>query len=144
MSFTIDLDTALNAGRTLFLVLGFVYAALVFKRWQRAAAQDAERVTSLLSAMTERLSEIEGGLASLESRISEINRTVETPYKAPPVVAAATTTSPSYPIAIRLAKNGASVEELMESCGLGRQEAELVKRLHGPARRGSRAQTAAA
>ncbi len=39
--------------------------------------------------------------------------------------------SPGYQIAIRLARGGASREELMSGCGLTLAEAELVKRLHG-------------
>jgi hypothetical protein len=34
-------------------------------------------------------------------------------------------------MAIRLAKGGASREELMAGCGLSLAEAELVQRLHG-------------
>lgn len=36
----------------------------------------------------------------------------------------------SYGFAIRLAQQGASVEELMENCGMSRGEAELLLRLH--------------
>jgi hypothetical protein len=142
MSVTIDFDTVLSVARAAFIVLACVFAAIAFTRWRRAAAQDAERISNQLSAVTERLAEIEAGLALLDSRISEINRTVETPHKAPALPAS--NASPSYPIAIRLARNGASLEELMESCGLARQEAELVKRLHGPQKRTVRAQSAAA
>lgn len=37
-----------------------------------------------------------------------------------------------YEIATRLAARGCSADELVELCGLGRGEAELVLRLHGP------------
>ena len=36
---------------------------------------------------------------------------------------------PSYQIAIRLARSGATREEMMASCGVTRQEAELMQRL---------------
>ena len=49
--------------------------------------------------------------------------------------AAAGATAPSYQIAIRLARSGAPREELMTSCGLTHQEAELVQRLHAPRRK---------
>ena len=42
--------------------------------------------------------------------------------------------SPGYQMAIRLAKNGASREDLMAGCGLSLAEAELVQRLHGAGR----------
>ena len=44
----------------------------------------------------------------------------------------------SYDIALRLARNGASREELMSNCGMSRHEAELAVRLHGPAKPGPR------
>jgi hypothetical protein len=141
-SFAIDFETALMVGRAAFLVFSFVIAAIAFTRWRRAAARDAERVTTQLSALGERLGEIEAGLALLDSRIAEIARQIDEPVSAAP--APTTGASPSYPIAIRLARNGATVEQLMESCGLGRQEAELVKRLHAPSKRGVRMQNAAA
>jgi hypothetical protein len=46
---------------------------------------------------------------------------------------------PGYQIAIRLAKSGASREELVAGCGLSLLEAELVQRLHGAAARPTRA-----
>jgi hypothetical protein len=137
-----DFETAFLVGRATFLVFSFVIAAIAFNRWRRAAARDAERVTNQLTAVGDRLGEIEAGLALLDSRISEIGRQIEAPVAATP--APAQNASPSYPIAIRLARNGATVDELMESCGLGRQEAELVKRLHAPPKRGARMQNAAA
>jgi Protein of unknown function (DUF2802) len=140
---SIDLEQALLIGRAAFLVLSFAIAAIAFTRWRRAAARDAERVTLQLTTMTERLGEIEAGLAWLDSRLSEIARQLEEPVRAAASPAAGST-SPSYPIAIRLARNGATCEELMESCRLSRQEAELVKRLHGPSKRTARSQTAAA
>ena len=137
-----SLDIALLVGRAAFLVFSFVIAAVAFTRWRRAAASDAERITTQLSALTERLGEIEAGIALLDSRVAEITRHVETPVRTAP--APSTGASPSYPIAIRLARNGATLEELMESCALSRQEAELVKRLHAPPKRAARNQTVAA
>jgi len=43
-------------------------------------------------------------------------------------------TTRSYEIALRLARNGASREDLMSTCGMSRHEAELAVRLHGPRR----------
>ena len=37
-----------------------------------------------------------------------------------------------YDVATRLAKQGASVEDLVSNCGITRHEAELLTRLHGP------------
>lgn len=139
----IDIELALLVGRAAFLVFSFIIAAIAFTRWRRAAARDAERVTTQLMALTERQGEIEAGLALLDSRLSEIGRRLEEPARASSSPGASAA-SPSYTIAIRLARNGASCEDLMEGCKLSRQEAELVTRLHGPARRAARSQSVAA
>jgi hypothetical protein len=47
----------------------------------------------------------------------------------------ATTSQANYQIAIRLAKSGSASDELVASCGLTRQEAEIVHRLHAPPKR---------
>jgi hypothetical protein len=36
-----------------------------------------------------------------------------------------------YDVATRLARNGASVDEMIANCGITRHEAELLARLHG-------------
>ena len=138
----IDFELALMWGRAACLVFSFVIATIACIRWRHAAARDAERITTQLSALADQLGEIEAGLAALDSRIGEFARHAETPIKSAP--AASPGASPSYPIAIRLARNGASCDDLMESCGLSRQEAELVRRLHAPSKHSARAQPAAA
>lgn len=40
---------------------------------------------------------------------------------------------PAYDLAGKLARRGASTEELMETCGLSRGEVELIARLNAPA-----------
>jgi hypothetical protein len=133
-------DFVLLIGRAVFLVFGFVVAAVAFTRWRRASERLTEvffeqntkllqRLTSLeeqLGANQEQLAGAREQIAALAGRLedSEQRRT-----PAPPAAAA-----PSYQIAVRLAKSGAPREELMSSCGLSRQEAELVQRLHGPTR----------
>lgn len=136
-----SIDILLIAGRAVFLLVSFIVAAIAFTRWRKAAARDTERTNASMSALFDRLSDIEAGMACLDSRLAEIsNRLDERAHVAP--ATAPSGSSPSYPIAIRLARNGATCEELMESCGLGRQEAELVQRLHAPKKQ--RRQTVAA
>jgi hypothetical protein len=133
-------DFALLIGRAIFLVFCFVLAAVAFTRWRRAS----ERLTDLFfeqnTKLQQRLNSLEAQLGANQEQLAGAREQIaalagrledseqrRTP--APPAAAA-----PSYQIAVRLAKSGAPREELMSSCGLSRQEAELVQRLHGPVR----------
>ena len=143
-----SLDQALVIGRAVFLVFCFLLAAFTFTRWRKASERNTElffeqnttllkRLGTLeeqLSANQAQLAEARHEIASIATRAAGLAERLEdseqrrTPTPAP-------TAAPSYQIAIRLARSGASREELMSSCGLSRQEAELVQRLHAPPRK---------
>jgi hypothetical protein len=135
----IPLDIALLAGRAVFLVFCFVFAAIAFTRWRRASERQATHFEEVNTVLTARLTQIESALGSLQRRLDEMAERQEGEGRRP---AATGTAAPSYQIAIRLARSGAPREELMSSCGLTRQEAELVQRLHAPARQTKLAATA--
>jgi hypothetical protein len=154
--FQITPDNALLLGRAIFLVFCFVLAAVAFTRWRRSS----ERVTGLFfeqnTKLLQRLSKLEEQLATNQEQLAgareqiaalderlkaeRLENSEQRRTPAPATQAAA----PSYQIAIRLAKSGAPREEIMSSCGLSRQEAELVQRLHGPARTAGAARLAVA
>ena len=127
----ISLDVVLLTGRAVFLVFCFTLAAVAFMRWRRAIDQLAERFAEHSTALAARLVDIEGALAAVSRRLDELAERQEGEGRRAGTAGAAT---PSYQIAIRLARSGAPREELMASCGLTRQEAELVQRLHAPRR----------
>jgi uncharacterized protein involved in exopolysaccharide biosynthesis len=134
-------DTALMIGRAVFLVFCFVLAAVAFTRWRRASDRNTDlffqqnmqllqRLSTLeeqLSAQHAQLVSTRNEVAALAGRLEQEGEQRRTPTPSP-------SAAPSYQIAIRLARTGAPREELMTSCGLSRQEAELVQRLHAPAR----------
>jgi uncharacterized coiled-coil protein SlyX len=144
----ISFDQALLIGRAVFLVFCFVLATVAFTRWRRASERTTElffeQNTSLLkrlSAMDEQLAASHAQLVEARTEITAIathtaslaERLEDSEQRR--TSAPAATTAPSYQIAIRLARSGAPREELMSSCGLSRQEAELVQRLHAPPRK---------
>ena len=144
----IPLDQALLIGRAVFLVFCFLLATVAFTRWRRASQATTklffEQNTTLLkrlSAMEEQLGATHAQLAQARTEIASIatraaglaERLEDSEQRR--TSAPAATTAPSYQIAIRLARSGAPREELMSSCGLSRQEAELVQRLHAPLRK---------
>ena len=120
------------AGRALILVAALLAFAVVFARWRSAGERDIRRVldeleqsrgeTRTLAAATEALLFRIGGLESkLEARAQ-----MATPPPAPR----------GYELALRLARNGAAIDEITETSGVTRREAELLARLHGPRRTG--------
>ncbi len=127
----IPLDIALLAGRAVFLVFCFAFAAIAFARWRRASERQTTHFEEVSTVLTARLTQIEQAIGSLQRRLDEMAERQEGEGRRATSTA---TAAPSYQIAIRLARSGAPREELMSSCGLTRQEAELVQRLHAPAR----------
>jgi hypothetical protein len=135
----IPLDLALLAGRAVFLVFCFVLAAVAFTRWRRAAEAASELAAEQNATLIQRLAALEEQLAASREqlsgaceRIGALGAKLEEREERRTPAAVTPAAAPSYQIAIRLAKSGAPREELMASCGLSRQEAELVQRLHAP------------
>jgi hypothetical protein len=122
-------ETLLIAGRAVFLLFSFVLAAVGFVRWRRAIRANTERVTASHESLLQRLAGLEAQVAATNVCIARLGDRIERPQQLSSAPAAA---SPGYQIAIRLAKGGASREELISGCGLSIHEAELVQRLHAP------------
>jgi hypothetical protein len=114
------------AGRAVFLLFSFVIAAVTFTAWRRATRSQTEQVISQTNTVLQRLASLEARVDATKITISQLGDRLERPQATP-----STGTSPGYQMAIRLAKNGASREDLMAGCGLSLAEAELVQRLHG-------------
>jgi hypothetical protein len=86
----------------------------------------SERVSSLTSLVT--------ALAGQPPRRAEPLIDVPAPQAPPPPFLSKTrrhTGVPSYETAKRMAREGASVEEIVASCGVAGTEARLLRRLHG-------------
>jgi hypothetical protein len=123
-----SVEFLLVAGRAVFLLFSFVIAAVTFTAWRRATKVQTEQVLSQTHAVLQRLAELEARVDATKVTISQLGDRLERPAAAPQGAPA-----PGYTMAIRLAKGGASREELMAGCGLSLSEAELVRRLHGQA-----------
>ena len=132
-------ETILLVGRAAFLIFSFVVAAVAFTRWRRAAECDTEHTAQQTERVLERLAVLEAALAASDARIAAQAQQLEMQLSA-----SANGSAAGYQIAARLARAGASRDELMSGCGLTQQEAELVARLHGTPRRAARSHPAAA
>lgn len=114
------------AGRAAFLLFSFIIAAVTFKAWRRATELQTEQVLAQTNSVLQRLAALEAHVDATKITVSQLGERLERPP-----VQATTGASPGYQMAIRLAKTGASREDLMAGCGLSLAEAELVQRLHG-------------
>lgn len=129
-----SVEMLLIAARAVFLVFSFALAAVAFTRWRRAAQTQTERLQANHEVVLHRLADLEARVDATNVSILHLGERLERPQQ---LASAPASASPGYQIAIRLAKGGASLDELMSGCGLSTHEAELVYRLHAPHSRSS-------
>jgi alkylation response protein AidB-like acyl-CoA dehydrogenase len=125
-----SVELLLLLGRAVFLVFSFVLATIAFVRWRRATLAQTEVVLANHAVVLQRLADLEARVDATNVAVSQLGKSLRKPQQvaSPPPLAAA----PGYEIAIRLAKGGATRDELIAGCGLSSSEAELVQRLHAP------------
>ena len=128
------LDLIFTIARAIFLVFSFALAAVAFTRWRQAVRTLTEQAAAQHTVVLQRIADLEARVDATNVSISKLGERVDRPQQ---LTSATATASPGYQIAIRLAKGGASREELMSGCGLSLNEAELVHRLHAPQTRSS-------
>jgi hypothetical protein len=110
---------------------GFAWALVSARR--QAAQGHAELSARLQTALGEirnlstQVASLGGTLESLASLVQQSGAQRPAPAPAP---AAASVNTRGYETAIRMARSGASVEEIVASCGTTRAEAKLLRRLH--------------
>jgi hypothetical protein len=129
-----DLELSIVVGRALAIVTALAALAWALRRMRQ---ESAEKLDALLAAQqlaraeTQALAEKVSALATLVAGIpARVERPVEAPRPAPrrePIQVR------SYETARRLARSGATVEEIVATCGVAGTEARLLRRLHGGA-----------
>ena len=124
-----SVEMLLIAGRAVFLLFSFVLAAVAFTRWRLAAQAHTAQLQANHEVVLRRLADLEARVSATHVAVSQLGERIERPQQLTLAPAAA---APGYQIAIRLAKGGASPDELMSGCGLSTHEAELIHRLHSP------------
>jgi hypothetical protein len=118
------------AGRAFILVAALVVFAVVFARWRSAGERDIRRVIDELERSRGETRTLAAATEALLFRIGGL----ETKLEARSQVTAQAPAPRGYELALRLARNGSTVEEIIETSGVTRREAELLARLHGPRR----------
>ncbi len=129
-----SVELLLIIGRAVFLVFSFVLATVAFIRWRRATLAQTELVLANHAVVLQRLADLESRVDATNVTVSQLAERIRKPQQ---VASPTPVATPGYEIAIRLAKSGATREELISGCVLSASEAELVNRLHAPQSRKS-------
>jgi Protein of unknown function (DUF2802) len=124
----------LLAGGGAMMVFAFAFAAVTFDGWRRATRRQSQHLLSHSQSLLEQLSALDARVNAAASAVRRLDERIER-QQLPAGGKLGGAAAPGYQIAIRLARTGASREELMSSCGLSLGEADLVRRLHGAVRR---------
>ena len=126
----------LTAAGGLAILIAFISFAGALRRMRQESAAQFERLhvaqqqaRAEMQALGERMTALATLVAAMPARVVE--RPAETP--APPKVRREASPVRSYETARRLARSGASVEEIMATCGVAGTEARLIRRLNGGA-----------
>lgn len=125
-----SLESILLVGRAALLIGAFWVFALAFIRWRRADERQTRELYARLDRAFGELRSLHETVSVMNARLESLSERAESQTRLP-AVAAAVGAQRGYDLAARLAKNGASPEELIASCGVTRHEAELLNRLHG-------------
>jgi hypothetical protein len=118
------------AGRAAILVIAFLTFAVIFGRWRRAGARDMQRLCSDVDALRDETRNLVERISDLSSGLAQLAEKLET--RAQLAAATAGNGPRGYELALRLARSGAAIEEITETSGVTRPEAQLLARLHGP------------
>jgi Protein of unknown function (DUF2802) len=130
-----SLETVLIAIRGMVLIGAIWVFAMAFSRWRRS---DERATQALLTQLERAFAELRSLNESVSVMSARLDALGERPDVEPKVAMPANLNAQrGYDVATRLAKQGASVDDLMANCGITRHEAELLTRLHGSKARGT-------
>jgi hypothetical protein len=124
-----SLEVVLIALRAIMLIGAFWIFALAFARWRRADERATQELHDQMQRAFAEVRSLHETIAVMSARLEAMSERSEAGARLAP--AGPVSSQRGYDLAMRLAKNGTSVDELMGTCGLTRHEAELLTRLHG-------------
>jgi Flp pilus assembly protein TadB len=121
----------LLAGCGTLLMFAFALAALSFDGWRRATRRQSQQIVTQSQTLAQQLSALDARVHATAHAVRRLDERIERQAQPRPQPQGAPASG--YQTAIRLARSGASREELMSSCGLSLGEADLLRTLHGAA-----------
>jgi hypothetical protein len=130
------LEVLLLAARAFGLFAAFAAFAWALMRMRREHAEQIELVLASQRELATQAQSLSERVAALSTLVATAPRRAEPVVEAPPPpprmhAPRRHTGAPSYDTAKRLARSGASVEEIVATCGVAGTEARLLRRLHG-------------
>lgn len=131
-------DWLLNALRASLLIAAFLGFAWALVSSRRQAEQSGAQMAARLETALGEIRRLSGQVIALGGAVEVIGTQLTQAQAQAQASAPAPRTAPSqtsgntrgYETAIRMARSGASVEEIVSSCGTTRAEAKLLRRLH--------------
>jgi len=135
-------DWSIYGLRTLLLLGAFAGLAWALVSAKRQAAEAHAQVAARLETALGEIRKLSGqvialggAIETLGARLTEAQAQAQAQANAQtpaarPAPSAASANTRGYETAIRMARSGASVEEIVASCGTTRAEAKLLRRLH--------------
>lgn len=127
---SVSTDLLLFGGRALILLLGFAALVVCFMRWEKAARQQTQDAAARIEVALGEIRSLREVGEGTNAALQALTEQVQTQLRLAKAASAPSATG--YDVAIRLARNGASTDEVVSTSGVTRQEAELLARLHGP------------
>lgn len=125
-------ELAFYAVRAAVLAIALLAFAFALGRWRRSGTRQMQRLFAELDesrgetrALTELAQRLAAQLEAMQARFDDRQHL------------AAATTGPAqrgYDLALHLARQGASVDEIVSASGVTRHEASLLAHLHNPSR----------
>lgn len=125
-----SLEIVLIAARAVMLIGAFWIFALAFTRWRRADERDARELRAQFERAFTEMRSLHETVSVMSARIESMSERVESESRRPQITAVTAPQARGYDLAMRMAKNGSSVDDLIANCGITRHEAELLTRLH--------------
>ncbi len=128
-----ELSDWIYGARALLLLAAFAGFAWALVSARRQAEQANAHLAARLETALGEIRKLSGQMIALGGTLESLGTRVHEAAQRPAPAAApgvASVNTRGYETAIRMARGGASVEEIVASCGTTRAEAKLLRRLH--------------
>ena len=133
LSIAIPHEWVFFGARAALLTFGLLVFGVALRRWRSTTVAQADRLAANLEAAHDELRALTGISIGLTAQVAALQEQIAA--RAELAVAARTPAASGYDVGMRLARSGASPEEISATSGVTRQEALLLARLHGPENR---------